>query len=124
MARGGRIYPDNKSQRALCRLIDDYADEALAKIIRDYLVEANEPDPKRDNTTLAKYRALVEEQLANLNDLLDGKNFLVTDQYTLADIAVFSSLKMLEIKGTEELISRYGELYRWYQNIDVRYQRG
>lgn len=124
MARSWRIYPDDKRQRALCRLIDDYADEALAKIIREYLVEANKPEHERDDATLAKYRALVDEQLAQLNDLLEERDFLVADRYTLADISVFSILKMLAIKGTGELLSRYENLYRWYRYIDAKYQRG
>ena len=108
----------------MCRLIDDYADEALAKVIKDYLGEANKPGSERDEHALAKYRTLVEEQLANLNDLLEGQDFLVADRYTLADISVFSFLKMLAIKGREELLSRYVNLYRWYKNVQARYQGG
>ena len=120
MATPWSIYPKDRSLKALCKVIDDYADEVLAKIIKNYLVELNQPLEQRNEEAVAKYRALVTEQLANLDNLLEGKDYLVAGQYTLADISVYSFLKSLELKASLELIHGYKNLSQWYNRIRAK----
>ena len=120
MAARWSIYPADRSLKALCKVIDDYADEVLAKILKNYLVELNQPLEQRNEEAVAKYRALVAEQLANLDNLLERKDYLVAGQYTLADISVYSFLRTLDLKAGPELICGYKNLSQWYNRIKAR----
>ena len=114
-----RAYPEDRYERALCKIIDDYADEALAKIAHSYMVEARRPEGERDEKVLRERLQLLEEQLSHLDELLEGREY-VFGRYTLADITLFSPLWTLDVKGGYELIKKYENLSAWYERVKAK----
>ncbi len=92
------IYPEGSYARGLCKLIDDYADEALTKIIYSYGTQLRKPEGERDQRVLKEKLTMLEENLSHLDEMLEGREWMVADRYSLADISLFSPLWGLETK--------------------------
>jgi len=113
------VFPKDPYQKALCKLIEEYADEHLAKVLYRYRMEVNKPEPEQDKALLGQYQKVVEENLTILNNLLEGREWLVGDSYSLADISIYSFLQRMagEPKSWRIIEEGYPNIKRWFEVV-------
>lgn len=76
------------------------------------------PKERRDNEIIEKAMTKIPGLLVVLNDALEGKNYLVGDQFTLADLNVASIASLCsEIKLC---LTSYKNIQAWLTNISER----
>ncbi len=113
------VLPEDPYERALCKLIEEYADEHLAKILYKYRMEVNKEESQQDKALLAQYQKAVEENLKILNDLLTGREWLVGSRYSLADISIYAFLQRMaaEPKSWKIVEEKYPQIIRWFEAV-------
>lgn len=69
-----------------------------------------------------RYRREAERHYKVLNDHLVGRNFIVGDTYTIADMSAWGWLTRAArvMKGAEDPFAAFPELKRWFAAIDER----
>lgn len=69
-----------------------------------------------------RYRHEAERHYHVLDSRLDGREFIVGDEYTIADISAWGWLDRASrvMKGAENPLSAYPDIERWFQAIDAR----
>jgi len=69
-----------------------------------------------------RYRREVERHYKVLNDHLAGREFVVGDSYTIADISAWGWLDRAPrvLKGAEDPFADFPEIKRWFAAIDAR----
>jgi len=69
-----------------------------------------------------RYRREAERHYQVLNDHLAGREFIVGDSYTIADISAWGWLARASrvLKGAEDPLASYPELKRWFAVVDAR----
>ena len=79
---------------------------------------APEPVPYAIN----RYRREAERHYQVLNDHLSGRDFIVGDGYTIADISAWGWIDRAPIimKGAEDPLSAFPEIKRWFATINAR----
>lgn len=79
---------------------------------------APEPMPYAVN----RYRREVERHYEVLDRRLDGRDTLVGDEYTIADISAWGWIDRAAIvlSGTEAPLAAYPNLRRWFDTVDAR----
>lgn len=101
------IYPSQPSDRGLCLMLEDWADEVLNRAV--LMVRRAET---------AEARQAGEKELAvhlrSLDLLLTGKRFLF-DRMTLGDIAVFTQLHYLYTVAKYEVPETYPNVREWIE---------
>ncbi len=80
------------------------------------LVGMGEPDP----ATVEALRKKVRPVLAVLDKALEGKNYLVGNKFTLADMVYMPDLGWLHAAGEGAWISEYANVTRWWNGISNR----
>jgi glutathione S-transferase len=146
------LLPADPQQRALCHVLEDWADEslyfyemqlrfgtkenakrwlpvlaahdaapfrALAKFILPRTLGAQLRQQGIGRKPIATVLADLERHVRAVAALLDGRDFLVGDELTLADIAVFAQLFC--IRGSSEgavAIEKEPSVVRWMTRID------
>ena len=78
--------------------------------------------PAGNDYAVNRYRREIERHYEVLDQHLAGRDFLVGDEYTLADISAWGWLAMAARvrKGEEDPLVPYPNLKRWFQAIDAR----
>jgi glutathione S-transferase len=146
------LLPADPQKRALCHVLEDWADEslyfyemqlrfgtpenakrwlpvlaahdaapfrALAKVILPRVLRAQLRQQGIGRKPIAAVLADLERHLRAVATLLDGRDFLVGDALTLADIAVFAQLFC--IRGTAEgavAIEKEPSVVSWMTRVD------
>ncbi|MBI2358324.1 MAG: glutathione S-transferase family protein, partial [Deltaproteobacteria bacterium] len=99
------IYPSQPSDRGLCLMLEDWADEDLNRAVlmvrRAETPEARQPAEKE-----------LAVHLRSLDLLFEGKKFIF-DRMTLADIAIFTQLHYLYTVAKYEVPNEYKNLHGW-----------
>ncbi|HEU0230049.1 MAG TPA: glutathione S-transferase N-terminal domain-containing protein [Burkholderiaceae bacterium] len=69
-----------------------------------------------------RYRREAERHYHVLDDHLAGREFIVGNEYTIADISAWGWLDRASrvMKGTEDPLGAYPDIKRWFQAIDAR----
>lgn len=69
-----------------------------------------------------RYRREAERHYKVLNDYLEGRNFIVGDTYTIADMSAWGWLDRASrvLKGREDPLASYPNLKRLFETIDAR----
>ncbi|WP_110647517.1 glutathione S-transferase family protein [Salinicola peritrichatus] len=69
-----------------------------------------------------RYRREVERHYRVLNDHLIGRDFLVGDGYTIADISAWGWIDRVPrvLKGEKEPLAAFPEIERWFAAVDAR----
>jgi GST-like protein len=69
-----------------------------------------------------RYRREIERHYQVLNDHLAGRDFIVGDEFTIADISAWGWLDRASrvFKGTEQPLGQFPELKRWFASVDAR----
>lgn len=101
------IYPKGASDKGLCLMLEDWADEVLNQAVRVM---------RRAETPEARQQAERELgiHLQSLEEFFTGKHFIF-DRMTLADIAIFTQLHYLYTTIKYEIPSSYKNLHSWME---------
>lgn len=69
-----------------------------------------------------RYRREAERHYQVLNDHLEGRNFIVGDTYTIADMSAWGWLDRASrvLKGTEDTFGSFPNLKRLFETVDAR----
>jgi GST-like protein len=69
-----------------------------------------------------RYRREAERHYQVLDDRLAGREFLVGDEYTIADMSAWGWLGRahMVMKGADDPLSAYPNIKRWFRAIDAR----
>ncbi len=99
------IFPDGASDKGLCLMLEDWADEVLIHAIH-LMRRAENPEA----------RVEAEKELAihlrSLNQFFNKKGFIF-DRMTISDMAIFSQLHYLYTVVKYEVPAGYGDLHAW-----------
>lgn len=101
------IYPKSASDKGLCLMLEDWADEVLIHAIH-LMRRAENPEARKG----------AEKELAvhlrSLDQLFTGKK-LIFDRMTIADIAIFTQLHYLYTVIKYEIPVSYKNLLAWME---------
>ncbi len=97
------IYPDNPSDKGLCLMLEDWADEDLNGTVMRFRRAKDEEDVKQAEKELAVH-------LENLDLLYSGRDF-VFDRMTLADISIYAQLHYLYTSLDREIDASYTHVH-------------
>jgi glutathione S-transferase len=108
------IYPSDASQKGLCLLMEDWADEVLF----DAVHKMRPPEPPE---VQAEGQRELQVHLGTLDQVFAKGGFLF-DRLTLADIAIFAELHYLYTRVKFEIPNRYGNVCAWMDRMRDRLQ--
>jgi GST-like protein len=78
--------------------------------------------PEGNDYAVNRYRREIERHYEVLDQHLAGRDYIVGNEYTLADISAWGWLIRAPrvMKGAEDALADYPNLKRWFQNVDAR----
>lgn len=76
--------------------------------------------PEKLPYAVNRYRREVERHYGILNDQLEGRDFLVGDEFTIVDMAAWGWLDRANVVLGEGELDKYANLRRWFDAIDSR----
>lgn len=78
--------------------------------------------PEGNDYAVNRYRREIERHYEVLDTHLKGRNYIVGDSYTLADISTWGwSIRAPRVmKGEDDALARYPNLKHWFERIDAR----
>ena len=97
------IYPDNPSDKGLCLMLEDWADEDLNGAVMRIRRSEKAEDVKRAEAEL-------EVHLGNLDLLYTGKDY-VFGRMTPADISIYAQLHFLYTVMDREIAPKYANVH-------------
>ena len=103
------IYPDNPSDKGLCLMLEDWADEDLNGAVMNFRRAKDEEDVKRAEKELAVH-------LENLELLYSGRDF-VFGHMTLADISIYAQLHYLYTSLDREIDAGYTHVHAFMERM-------
>ena len=65
-------------------------------------------------------RAALAPVLTVLDRAIEGKNYLVGDQITLADMVFIPDLELLHVGGEGDRIAKFANVARWWKTVSAR----
>ncbi len=99
------IYPEGATDKGLCLLLEDWADEVLNRAVVARRRAETDDDKKKAETELAVH-------FASLDQLFTGRKFIFA-RLTIADIAIFTQLHYLYTVAQYEIPASYRNLLAW-----------
>jgi len=99
------VYPKEVSEKGLCLMIEDWADEVLNQAIR-HIRHPETPEARIDAENTLKIH------FQTLDQFLTGKQFIFR-QMTIADISIFTQLHYLYTVIKFEIPKEYKNLCAW-----------
>lgn len=78
--------------------------------------------PEGNDYAVNRYRREIERHYEVLDQHLAGRDYIVGNEYTLADISAWGWLIRAPrvMKGAEDALADYPNLKRWFQTVDAR----
>jgi glutathione S-transferase len=95
------LMPEDSSARARVRTLEDYCDNSFLPSAGFVQAELSKPQGEQDAERLQRYRNELTRGLKRLEGFLGGKEYLVSGQFSLADIAFVPALLILPRLGVE-----------------------
>ena len=79
-------------------------------------------EPDGSASALNRYRREAERHYHVLDDHLSGRNYIVGDSYTIADMSAWGWIDRASkvLKGEADPLASFPELKRWFATIDAR----
>jgi len=119
------LFPTDPYERARTRWFDEYADGGMGpsltgKVFFQRVINAKLMKNAPDERIVASGLAEVPTYFAYLEGELGGRDYLVADRFTLADVSVMSQLVNLGHAGVTVDAAAYPALARWYARISER----
>ncbi len=99
------VYPQGESEKGLCLMLEDWADEVLNMANRGLRRAENKEARKEAERGL-------EVHIRSLDHFFSGKGF-VFDRMTMADIAIFTQLHYLYTALQYEIPASYKAVHTW-----------
>ncbi len=114
------LFPAEAAERALCRRLEEEADEAMALHVTPLLQELfTETDENaRDQARVATASAALERYYDDLERHLAGREHLCST-FSVADIATFMVLGFASNFGVAPA-ERHANLRRWFERVSAR----
>lgn len=103
------IYPDNPSDKGLCLMLEDWADEDLNGAVMAFRRAQNDDEMQQAEKGLAVH-------LENLDLLYSGRDFIF-DRMTLADISIYTQLHYLYTALDREIDAKYTHVQRFLERM-------
>ncbi len=101
------VYPRGETEKGLCLMLEDWADEVLNQAIRGFRRAENPEARKEAERGLGVH-------IRSLDHLFSGKGF-VFDRMTMADIAIFTQLHYLYTALKYEIPASYKAVHAWME---------
>ena len=78
--------------------------------------------PEGNDYAINRYRREIERHYEVLDTHLAGRDYIVGNEYTLADISTWGWLIRAPrvMKGSEDALAEYPNLKRWFERVDAR----
>lgn len=78
--------------------------------------------PEGNDYAVNRYRREIERHYEVLNQHLVGRDYIVGDEYTLADMSTWGWLIRAPrvMKGAEDALAEYPNLKRWFERVQAR----
>ena len=96
------LMPEEDSQgRARVRLLEDYCDNSFIPPTTMLLAQLRKPEAERDTQRVEQAREELRRCLYYVRDRLDGHEYLVGNEFTLADVAFAPRMMVLGRLGFE-----------------------
>jgi GST-like protein len=78
--------------------------------------------PEGNDYAINRYRREIERHYEVLDIHLAGRDYIVGNEYTLADISTWGWLIRAPrvMKGSEDALAEYPNLKRWFERVDAR----
>jgi glutathione S-transferase len=96
-----RLMPEDSQGRAKVRLLEDYCDNSFIPPTTTLLAQMRKPEAERDAQRVEQAREELRRCLYFLRDQLDGKEFLVGPEFSLADASFAPRMIVLGRLGFE-----------------------
>jgi len=103
------IYPSNPSDRGLCMMLEDWADEDLCRTLHRIRNAENDDARKAGEKELAIH-------LGNLDLLYTGKEYIFS-KMTLADISIFAQLHFIYHAMKMEIPAQYKNVHAFMERM-------
>jgi glutathione S-transferase len=103
------LYPGRPSDRAVCLIMEDWADEVLFHAV-------HQMRPKEPAEVQKQGEEMLQTHLRTLEQLFTEKNF-VFERMTLADIAIFVELHYLYTVCKYEIPPSYKKVHAWLDRM-------
>ena len=104
------LYPSNPSERGLCLVLEDWADEILYQSV--HMMRAKEPPEVRKEG-----ERLLHINLQMLEQWFSGDKAFIFDRITMADIAIFVELHYLYTSVKAEVPAQYRNVHAWMDRV-------
>ena len=95
------LLPEDSTGRAKVRSLEDYCDNSFIPPTTMLLAQALRPEGERDDQRIEQAREELRRCLYYLREQLDGNQYLVGDEFTLADAAFAPRMMVLGRLGFE-----------------------
>ncbi len=112
------FYPSERAARLRCRQLEEIAD-TLADNAVSLTVEVRKGD-KADANARARYQSLIDRLLYFLDEQLATSSYLLSQEWTAADIAAVSALGYYSLRFGDDWQQKYLRLGQWFKNLHQR----
>jgi glutathione S-transferase len=113
------LRPADSDERARMRLLEDYADTAFTLPAMALQTELSKAPTARDEARVKAARDVVVKALEMLNRQLEGKEYLASEEFSLADVAFAPMALQLERLGVH-VDSTLNNVKAWVQRLAAR----
>lgn len=113
------LRPDDSGGVARVRLLEDYCDNSFIPPTTVLLSQLRKPDGERDAARVDQARDELRRALYHLRDALGTRNFLVGNDFTLADAAFAPRIMVIGRLGVE-LEPALAPVQGWIERIRAR----
>jgi len=96
-----RLMPEDSQGRAKVRLLEDYCDNSFIPPTTMLLAQLRKPEGERDTQRVEQAREELRRCLYHLRDHLDGSEYLVGPEFTLADASFAPRMMVIGRLGFE-----------------------
>jgi stringent starvation protein A len=114
-----RLLPEDSQTRARVRMLEDYCDNSFIPPTTMLLAQLRKADAERDMQRVEQAREELRRALYYLRDRLQGQEFLVGKEFTLADAAYAPRIMVLGRLGVE-LEPALAPVQAWIDRIRMR----
>jgi RNA polymerase-associated protein len=113
------LMPEDSQGRAQVRTLEDYCDNSFIPPTTVLLAQALKPEGERDEPRVEQAREELRRCLYFLRERLDGRQYLVGSQFTLADVAFAPRMIVLGRLGFE-FEPALAPVQQWVERIRAR----
>lgn len=114
-----RLMPEDSAGRAQVRLLEDYCDNSFIPPTTTLLAQLRKPEAERDQARVEQAREELRRCLSYLREKLDGRQFLVGSDFTIADAAFAPRMIVLGRLGFE-FEPALAPVQAWVERIRAR----